>query len=283
MNKEDVKTFNKSISDTAWVTPYSRTFSDIPYAKEIFEIMENLKEADKRFTSEDINIDIFPKLEGRYKIVNHLLKEFNSHQILEIAPGFSPRGLELTDNSDTLFVEMDLPDIAKEKQIIIDTIYKSNTKHPNLYLENGNAFEFSDFQKATLHFEQNKPISIICEGFLRYLNFEEKTLVAQNIFKVLKKFNGIWITPDISIRSTLNSNNLNYRKRDERIKELTGVDLDQNLFADESEAKKFFEEFGFSVERHTFDEVSNQISCTKENVQKTLSTGIAFVMKIKNT
>ena len=59
----------ESISPTANVTSYPRTFTDIPYEKEIYNwLEENCLEKPK------LNKNLAPEIEARYKLINKLHK-----------------------------------------------------------------------------------------------------------------------------------------------------------------------------------------------------------------
>ena len=56
--------------------------------------------------------------------------------------------------------------------------------------------------KATRFFNE-EPIAVVNEGLLQYLDSQEKTVLGRNVHQLLKRFGGIWITPDISKRSRM--------------------------------------------------------------------------------
>jgi len=85
----------EKISPTAKLVAYLRTFSDIPYAKEIADESESEK-AFRELTEESAKsmVRLAPYWEARYKGTNQVLTKHGITQILEIAAGLSPRGLE---------------------------------------------------------------------------------------------------------------------------------------------------------------------------------------------
>ncbi len=56
-----------------------------------------------------------PILEARYKSIVHLIRSSGTTQVLELASGFSLRGLAMSENSDLVYVDTDLPGIREEK------------------------------------------------------------------------------------------------------------------------------------------------------------------------
>jgi O-methyltransferase involved in polyketide biosynthesis len=81
------------------------------------------------------------QLEARFKLVNRILAEYQPTEILELAAGLSPRGLALTLADRQLkYVEVDLPDMAREKNKIIATLSQQLGLSPdNLQIRAGDA------------------------------------------------------------------------------------------------------------------------------------------------
>ena len=68
----------ESVSPTAILTSYPRTFTDIPYEKEIYGWLS-------KNCSEEVNLNklLAPEIEARYKLANKLLDKQNATQVLE--------------------------------------------------------------------------------------------------------------------------------------------------------------------------------------------------------
>ena len=114
----------EKVIPTARMVAYRRTFSDIPYSLEIFEALEDIK---KRNNYEEIPADLkkpelAPQFEARHKLIDKLIYQTHSKQILELASGFSSRGLSMSKEDNFNYVELDLPSVIKEKQQIIKGI-----------------------------------------------------------------------------------------------------------------------------------------------------------------
>ncbi|MCW6160087.1 MAG: class I SAM-dependent methyltransferase [Candidatus Micrarchaeales archaeon] len=276
--KKAVKKYER-ISPTAWFTAEGRTFSDIPYSREIFAAMEKMGAPSELLTTFDKPIR-FCRFEARYKIINKYLHDSGNVQILELASGLSPRGLLMAENNASVnYVEVDLPAMLEQKKAVLALIKPSLPE--NLHLEEGNALKLEELRTATRHFDKKKSIAVIHEGLLRYLSFEEKIEVGRNIATLLREFGGVWITPDITLSSRVHGGQIV-----EQTKRITGVDITANTFKDVDEAKRFFEGLGFSVEAHSFLEVKNQlvsppkIGVSDNELEKTLD-GYVFVMRLK--
>jgi len=95
---------------------------------------------------------------------------------------------------------------------------------------------------------------------MRYLNFSEKEILAENVKRILSKFGGFWITSDISLKKILQQEYTVTQNNTKNLLKMTQLDFENNLFESEDHAKKFLEDFGFVVERHSFLEVIDQLS-----------------------
>lgn len=122
---------------------------------------------------------------------------------------------------------------------------------------------------------------------MRYLTFDEKTVLAQTVHKLLSEYGGVWVTPDISLRQALVREDAAASGHTQGLKQTTGIDIDKNVFEDEQHAKEFLEGLGFSAEPHSFLEVTEQLvsparlGMTAEEVQKLNEPCVAFVMRIE--
>jgi len=283
----------EKISPTAWKTAYLRTFADIKYAREIFEeLEENLKasispEELKKF-NESNKPELAPQYEARYKLLNKLLKESGINQFLELASGFSPRGILMTEENPSIeYVEVDLPGILSEKKKIVEKLIAKSKlrRRDNLHFEEENALETNSLLEAA-HFFQQKPIAVFHEGLLRYLNFEEKAIIAKNIHSLLERFGGVWITPDISMKKIIQAEKDIYGENKTFSEKMTGINIEENLFENEEQAQKFFRGLGFTIERHSLLEILNQLvspqrlSLSRQVVEDQISPVVVFVMRL---
>ena len=292
INPSKNKSGYEKISPTAWGVAYHRVLSDIKYAKEIFDQLEKLQK-----TTDPIEIEymertksskITPQLEARYMLINRLYNENKTNQILEIASGLSPRGLEMTDGDPSLtYIEVDIPSMAECKRCLLEKLFKSNVinPRPNLYIENGDALDKESLMAVTERFK-NEPITIINEGLLRYMNFEQKAIVAKNVKVLLEKFCGFWITSDITLARILDQKDEDRINRG-MVKAMSGIDVDKNVFESVEAAVEFFESFGFTVEKHSFLEVINELVSPKKldmsskETKELIEHPVVFVMKLK--
>ena len=284
------------ISATAWLCAYHRTFLHIPLASEIFDelrkdelqqiVRQTRPATEIRKLGELKYPQLTPVWEARFKIVNRLLKEYHIDQILEIGSGFSPRGLEMARDPSVEYVEVDLPEVMREKRRILERLRAQSKvpEQPNLHLEEGNALDTQDLLSSARFFKA-KPIAVVNEGLLNYLNSEEKATVARNVHQLLERFNGVWITPDIPTKTRVVMSNEERQERAARMEDISGVDMSKNRFENEEAARSFFGNLGFSVERRGFMDVADELVSPKrwgvsqELVEKILGALVVFVMK----
>ena len=283
----------EKIGPTAWAVSYQRSLADIKYAKEIFEelitLIESSSEKDREYFEKAKSSKTTAQLEARFKLINKILKEYNPKKILEIAAGLSPRGLAMAEeNSDLEYVEVDLPNMAIEKSKILRDLEEKNIGTPkNLQVIAGDALDLETLLVATKNIKLGS-FAVVNEGLLRYLKFEEKKKVAENVKDLLKRFGGIWITPDITTHKAIVSTTKGAEYQ--RIKDLAGIDIDANSFRDEQHAREFFQELGFEIESHRYSEVENDLvapqkaGMTKDEIHDTIAaTTPVFVMRIKSS
>jgi O-methyltransferase involved in polyketide biosynthesis len=155
------------------------------------------------------------------------------------------------------------------------------SSRPHLFLEQGDALSQDDMQRATVHFSMPQPLAIVHEGLMRYLTFEQKAQVAKNIKALLETYGGVYITPDITLKVFI----------DERMKKIfsnmVGMDVSANAFENIEAAEKFFDDLGFTVEKHPFTEIKDELvspqrlGLSEEQVQEAIGTPIFFVMRLK--
>lgn len=263
-----MKESNEKISPTAKIVAYLRTFTDIPFAKEI----ATKSGAEKTFhelaeESAKSMIRFAPMWEARYKVTNRILAERGITQVLELAAGLSPRGLAMTGNPDVVYVATDLPQILEEEKEIAQAILvKLNSERPNLHFQPANCFSMDSLSTAAAAFNHDKPLAIITEGLFPYLTRSEREALAGNIHELLEKYPGLWITSDVHTKQILQVRALfdeNAKNRLTRISSSTETALENNFFEDENEMKQFFEKAGFKMEECSYINIFDDLSSVK--------------------
>lgn len=269
----------ESISPTAIVTAYPRQFTDIPYEKQIYEWLKaNCKNNDVK-----LNKLLAPEIEARYKLTNKILNDLNIKQIVEIAAGYSSRGIIYAQKGYE-YIEMDLEEVTRNKiRLLKDIANIPNTLH----ITSGNALNYADFEKCSKFLDKNKEVAIINEGLLRYLTFEEKEIVAKNIYNVLKKYNGVWITCDVTPKKFIEKQNECLPDFNNNLNQVTSRNDLQDRFDDIEHIKSFMMKIGFkNIEIHRFIEMKEQLKSfeilgvAKEEYDELLENAIVAIIKI---
>jgi len=258
----------EKISSTAKLVAHVRTFTDIPFTKEIAAASG----AEKDFqtlageSAEFMTQSAF-NLEARYKTTDQIIARYHITQVLEIAAGLSPRGLAMTENPDVVYVATDLPEILEEEKAIAESILaKSNIHRPNLYYRIANALDRESLLQAAIPFQSGKPIAIITEGLLPYLTSAEKETLACNIHALLRQYDGIWITPDVSTKKLwkfVSQADDTMQQRMQNVSGATGRDIETNIFEDENDVRQFFTNAGFTIEEYPYSNVLEDLSSVK--------------------
>ena len=276
MNNQD---FN-SVSSTAIVTSYPRIFTDIPYEKEIYNwVKKNCHE------TVTLNKMMAPEIEARYKLINKILNNSKITQILELASGYSGRGLIYSEKG-YCYVEMDLDAIVKNKINLLKEIKKEIPA--NLKILSSNVLRKEDFNQYKNYFQKEEPVAIIIEGLLRYLTFEEKKLVAENIYHLLSVHGGIWITSDVTPKKFSASQEKVIPNFESELSQITSRNNLNNRFENINQVKDFFGKIGFEIkEIHKFKEVKENLyslkllNITGDSIDQTLEDAIVVVMTLK--
>ncbi len=269
----------ESISPTAIVTAYPRQFMDIPYEREIYGwLKENCKDNDIK-----LNKLLAPEIEARYKLTNKILNDLNIEQVVEIAAGYSSRGIIYAEK-EYEYIEMDLEEVAKNKVRLLKDI--ANIPN-NLHITSGNALNYADFEKCEEFLNKNKEVAIINEGLLRYLTFEEKEIVAKNVYNILKKYNGVWITCDVTPKKFIQKQDNFIPDFNNNLNIVTSRNNITDRFENIEQINKFMKDIGFnSVEIHKFIEVKDELSSfdilgiDKNSTDEVLDSAIVAVIKI---
>ena len=270
----------ENVSQTAIMTSYPRTFTDIPYEKEIYQwLSKHCKEKVELYKN------LAPEIEARYKLINKLLDEYNINQVLELAAGYSSRGL-IYSKKNYNYVEIDLAGVSKNKINLLNSVEKNIPS--NLKILDGNVLRKNDFDKSKEYFKKDEPIAVINEGLLRYLTFDEKKLVAQNIYDLLSNQGGVWITSDVTPKKFIKSQDNALQGFNKDVSSITSRNDLNERFEDINHVKKFFGKIGFEVvEVHKFKEVEdelysvNKLNIINNKIEKTLEDAIVVVMKVK--
>jgi len=189
-----------------------------------------------------------PLLEARYKSIVQLIHKTGMDQVLELASGFSMRGLAMSAASGMTYLESDLPGISEEKsKFVADLIAKHNLvgldRH---HIITANALNFSEFEAAIHILRRDRPLVVVNEGLLNYLSADERSEVAGNVRKLLSNFpGGAWITPDFTTRGVAENVSETAKRFRRALSGITERQLNEAAFVDEEAIDQFVRDSGF--------------------------------------
>lgn len=283
--KIDNKSF-ESVIPTAIHTLYPLTLTDVPYYKEMYASLERNIDVPQNL----INPKIAPEVEARHKLANKLIEQLIANggkQIIEVAAGYSCRGLKMCNNdNDIVYCELDLPEVAERKRILLNDF----TKIPkNLHILTGNALNTEDLKQAEKYFDTKKELIITNEGFMRYLSFEEKRQYAENVYKLLKKYSGAWVTCDVTPAAHIVAEDKLMKGYNQNLSAVTDRNNVNWKFVDRNHVNEFMGKIGFTVEWHDFMEAKPDLTCihkvgfSDDEVAQAIGSGVVCILRVKNS
>ena len=192
-----------AISPSAKGLLLTKAITTIPFATEAAGIIWDAEQL-KNKLREKLSKESFVWLlhfENRYRTIDSLLTPLQYRNVLEIASGFSFRGLQLSMEHDITYFDTDLPDSITTKQQVVDQLKeKHHLETKGTYrLMPLNALDTAAFN-AIIELFPPGPVAIVNEGLLMYLDEGEKRQLCANIHAVLTKRGGCWITGDIYLK-----------------------------------------------------------------------------------
>jgi len=109
------------IIHTAFMVSKARQFTDIPYAKELAQLVEAQRLVELSGSqNQDKSALLTARVEARYKAINQVMAQYQIGQVLELASGLLPRGLFMSCHPNITFIESDLPRMIRCKQQLVD-------------------------------------------------------------------------------------------------------------------------------------------------------------------
>ena len=259
MEDTGMKAPYRKISPTAYMTAYQRSMSDIPFAGEIARETGARDVAEEWLTETGGALETIPSvgLEIRYKAINRALHERGFTRVMELACGFSPRGLEIARDGGR-YVGTDLAGLGGAAFPVLRRIaMREGIPADRLRYQMADALNWDEIKRAAGFFHGQR-FAVCMEGLLPYLSMEERARLAAHVRKLLEPLGGSWITPDIAYHELIfksfgglgagSAFARDAKKRMEIVKARTGRDFTENGFSGEAEARSFFQDAGFEVE-----------------------------------
>ncbi|MGE0549877.1 MAG: class I SAM-dependent methyltransferase [Kofleriaceae bacterium] len=243
------------ISVTAKVSAYYRKFSDIAFAAEVATLIG----ADDAFASivrnhglEPDKLTFYaPMFEARYKSITQLIRTSGASQILELASGYSLRGLDLTQSSSVHYVETDLPAVVATKLDLLDEVRQRHqlVPSPRHVVTIADALDLEQLRAAVAMFDRARPLMVFCEGLIGYLAREETGRLAANVKQLINQFGGgWWIVPDFAFKTEIRGLPPERLRLREAITGVTHRQLDASAFDDHDDLEAFLNGVGFDVQ-----------------------------------
>jgi O-methyltransferase involved in polyketide biosynthesis len=255
-------------------------FTDIPWAKEMLAWLraKGSIHLDGPW-NEHATSEFAPFFESRFKAVNRILEERGFTQVLELAAGFSPRGMDLSQRG-VVYVEADLAEsIALKREVVTAVLGQLPA---NLHLCPASALDRAQLAACCAAFA-DRPVAVTTEGLLRYLTFGEKTQLAGNVRGILSRYGGLWITTDIHLRHWAQRRGPIDRETETK---RFGRSLDPNYFDDLEHARTFFEGCGFQVESRPLLEGIRDLVLSLPNAPPELAAELndrrVFILRAKD-
>lgn len=242
------------ISVTAKVAAYYRQFSDIPFAREVAKRIGADAAFDQLLREHGLERDKLtfyaPMFEARYKSLTQLLQS-GAPQVLELASGYSLRGLDLTRSGGLRYVETDLPKVVAEKLRLLEGVRQHHGILPSAQhvVTAANALDLDQVRAAAAALDTSQPLTVLCEGLIMYLSKQEAERLATNIRRLLGEFaGGCWITTDFTFRVEAQDLPPERVRLREAITGVTQRQVDASAFEDAADLAAFLGRVGFGFE-----------------------------------
>ena len=189
MEKQIMENANKAF-ETAKLTSYWLYLAGIPEAVEYAKLI-NLDSMDPEAIPHSQDMCFLNPIihEIRYKSINYYIRQSGCKNVLDIACGYSPRGMQLAREGYS-YVGADLPVVAEELQPVAAKLGLDNLKYVG-----ADATNFDSLKSAIESLEG--PVAVVVEGLGMYLNKSEAAVVRGNIVRLLQEREGsVYITCD---------------------------------------------------------------------------------------
>jgi O-methyltransferase involved in polyketide biosynthesis len=240
------------ISITALLAAHYRAFSDVPFAYEVSRFIRAKETVDALVGQYGIDAsrlnEYGPMFEARYKSIAALLVRLRATQVLELASGFSLRGLALTRDHDMRYVESDLDSVNVEKRKLLSSL-SIGTRGAHSVVT-ANALDDVQLRAAVVSFDRARELFVVCEGLVQYLSVDERETLARNIRALMKDFSaGIWITPDFAFRMDSASISDDRKRMIAAVSGLTERALNECAFESAAELDAFFNRYQWRAEK----------------------------------
>jgi O-methyltransferase involved in polyketide biosynthesis len=243
------------ISVTAKIAAYYRQFSDIPFAQEVAKRIDADAAFDRILREHGLQREKLtfyaPMFEARYKSITQLILQSGAPQVLELASGYSLRGLDLTRSGAVRYVETDLPDVIAAKLGLLEEVRQHHAipRSAQHVVTTADALDFDQVRSIAAVLDPSRPLTVLCEGLIMYLSKEQTEQLATNIRRLLGEFaGGSWITPDFTFKVEAKDLPPERVRLREAITGVTQRQIDASAFEDGHDLAAFLGRVGFNVQ-----------------------------------
>ena len=243
------------ISVTAKIAAYYRQFSDIPFAQEVAKRIGADAAFDRILREHGLESEKLtfyaPMFEARYKSITQLILQSGTSQVLELASGYSLRGLDLTRSGAVRYVETDLPDVVAAKLSLLEEVRQHHAirRSPRHVVTTADALDFDEVRSSAAVLDRSRALTVLCEGLIMYLSKEQTEQLATDIRRLLGEFaGGAWITPDFTFKVEARELPPERVRLREAITGVTQRQVDAFFFEDGHDFAAFLGRMGFHVQ-----------------------------------
>lgn len=243
------------ISVTAKIAAYYRQFSDIPFAREVAKRIDADAAFDRILREHGLDSEKLtfyaPLFEARYKSITQLILRSGTSQVLELASGYSLRGLDLTRSGAVHYVETDLPGVVAAKLGLLEEVRQHHAipRSPQHVVSAADALDIDQVRSSAAVFDRSRALTVLCEGLIMYLSKEHTEQLATSIRGLLGEFaGGCWITPDFTFKVEARNLPPERVRLREAITGVTQRQMDASSFEDGHDLAAFLARVGFSVQ-----------------------------------
>lgn len=235
-----------SISPSAKSLLMMKARTNIPYAREAACLLDKLNDnMDSPLENTGDEPGMWFRtvhMEQRYLSIDKLMAEVPLYNILELSSGFSFRGMYFASHKPVHYIDTDLPEIMNIKiQLAAGLMPEGEIIQGELQYLPLNALDEQAFDSVTSLFD-TKPLIVVNEGLLMYLDENEKKQLCTHIHKALSKNGGYWITADVYIKQ---HGALSQNTSQEEREFLDKHNIENNKFDNFEQAAAFFSSQGF--------------------------------------
>ena len=242
------------ISVTAKIAAYYRQFSDIPFAREVARRIGADAAFDQILREHGLEREKLtfyaPMFEARYKSITQLIVQSGTSQVLELASGYSLRGLDLNRSGAVRYVETDLPDVVAAKLGLLEEVRQHHAIRPSPQhvVTAADALDFDEVRSSAAVLDPGRALTVLCEGLIMYLSKEQTEQLATNIRWLLGEFaGGCWITPDFTFKAEARDLPPERVRLREAITGVTQRQVDASAFEDGHDLAAFLGRAGFDL------------------------------------